>query len=280
MKIDSHHHFWKYDASEYDWIDDSMQRLRRDFLPADLQQEIDFVEVNGVVSVQARQSLTETQWLLDFCADNSFILGVVGWVELCSETVRQQLEKYSSHPKLKAVRHVVQDEPDDEFILRDDFNRGIAQLKDHGMVYDILIFEHQLAPTIQFVDRHAEQLFVLDHVAKPQIGNSLLQPWRTHIRELAKRPNVYCKVSGMVTEANHENWTHEQLLPYWETVLEAFGPQRLMFGSDWPVCLLACEYAHWHQTVKTFASELSSSEQDALFGATAIEAYGLNSPEN
>lgn len=276
MKIDSHHHFWNYSAEEYGWIDDSMEKLRRDFLPADLKQAIDSVGFEGVVSVQARQTTVETQWLLDFAAENEFILGVVGWVELCCSSVSEQLDQFSNHPKLKAVRHVVQDEPDDEFILRDDFNQGVALLKNYGLVYDILIFERQLAASIQFVDRHPGQKFVLDHIAKPQIGKSLMDPWQANIRELAKRPNVTCKVSGMVTEADHENWTPDELRPYWETVLEAFGPDRLMFGSDWPVCLLASGYVRWHETMSEYASELSESEKESLFGGTATEAYGLS----
>lgn len=276
MKIDSHHHFWNYNPEEYGWIDDSMQMLRRDFLPTDLKAAIEAVGIEGVVSVQARQTTVETQWLLDFAAANEFVLGVVGWVELCCSSVNEQLEQFAPHDMLKAVRHVVQDEPDDEFILRDDFNRGVSMLKNHGLIYDILIFERQLAPSIKFVDRHPDQRFVLDHVAKPQIANGLLEPWQNNIHELAKRPHVTCKVSGMVTEADHENWTPEQLRPYWETVLEAFGPDRLMFGSDWPVCLLACEYTRWFETVSDFASELSESEQQALFGGTAAKAYGLN----
>ncbi len=276
MRIDSHHHFWNYSAEEYSWIDDSMQMLRRDFLPAELRQAIDAVGIEGVVSVQARQSTVETQWLLEFADQHSFILGVVGWVELCGASVSEQIEKFASHPKLKAVRHVVQDEPDDEFILRDDLNAGVSLLKDHGLVYDILIFERQLAPSIQFVDRHPNQPFVLDHIAKPQIDQSLLDPWQSNIQELAKRPNVTCKVSGMVTEANHAAWTPDELRPYWDTVLEAFGPERLMFGSHWPVCLLACEYTRWFETVSEFASQLSESEQASLFGGTAAEAYGLD----
>lgn len=276
MKIDSHHHFWNYNPEEYGWIDDSMQMLRRDFLPTDLKAAIEAVGIEGVVSVQARQTTVETQWLLDFAAANEIVLGVVGWVELCCSSVNEQLEQFALHDKLKAVRHVVQDEPDDEFILRDDFNRGVSLLKNHGLIYDILIFERQFAPSIKFVDRHPDQRFVLDHVAKPQIDKAMLEPWQDNIRTLAKRPHVTCKVSGMVTEANHENWTPEQLRPYWETVLEAFGPDRLMFGSDWPVCLLACEYTRWFETVSDFASELSESEQQALFGGTAAKAYGLS----
>lgn len=275
MKIDSHHHLWNYSAEEYGWIDDSMQVLRRDFLPEDIKREIDAVGIDGVVTVQARQSTVETEWLLNFADQHDFIMGVVGWVDLRGSDVSKQLEQFAPHPKLKAVRHVVQDEPDDEFILGEDFNAGISLLKDHGLVYDILIYERQLAPSVKFVDRHPDQPFVLDHIAKPQIDKNLMDPWQDHLREMAKRPHVTCKISGMVTEADHQAWTPQQLLPYLETSLEAFGPERLMFGSDWPVCLLACEYDRWHQIVSDFANHLSENEQASLFGGTAAKAYGL-----
>ncbi len=275
MKIDAHHHFWQYNSEEFGWIDDSLERIRRNFLPADLQTEIQAAGVDGVVSVQARQSLEETQWLLDLASANDFLKGVVGWVPLVDENVHQHLEQFGTNPKFKAVRHVVQAEPDDEFILRKNFSAGISALQKYDLVYDILIFERQLPYAIQFVDRHPDQIFVLDHIAKPRIKENLIEDWATNIRELAKRPNVFCKVSGMVTEADFKSWTPEQLKPYWETVLAAFGPDRLMFGSDWPVCLVACEYERWLGVVGEFAASLSSSEQGSLFGQTAQRVYKL-----
>ena len=275
MKIDAHQHFWKYNAVEYDWIDDAMAVIRRDFLPADLQQEINQAGVDGVVSVQARQIVGETKWLLRVAAENDFIQGVVGWVPLRDTGVGKILKKFAANPKLRAVRHVVQGEPDIRFILRGDFNRGIKLLKQFGLTYDILIHERHLPPTIEFVDRHPDQVFVLDHLAKPRIRDNLMEPWRKNIRELARRENVYCKISGMVTEANYKQWTEDQLKPYMETVLEAFGPKRLMFGSDWPLCLVACPYAHWHEIVSRFTSRLSANDRAWIFGKTAIKAYGL-----
>jgi len=275
MKIDSHQHFWNYDPVEYGWIDESMRALRRDFLPEDLRSEIASAGVDGVVSVQARQNLGETRWLLDLAGQHDFIKGVVGWVELASPTVAAQLEGFASNPKLKAVRHVVQGEPDDNFILREDFNRGIREMKRFNLGYDILIFERHLPQTIQFVDRHPEQVFILDHIAKPRIRENLFEPWAKKIRDLARRPNVYCKVSGMVTEADHANWTEPQLQRYFEVVLETFGPQRLMFGSDWPVCLVACGYSRWHKLVSAWISTLSAAERERIFGGTAIEGYKL-----
>jgi L-fucono-1,5-lactonase len=275
MKIDSHQHFWKYNPVEYGWIDDTMRAIRRDFLPEHLRAEIMAAGVDGVISVQARQNPAETQWLLNLAAEHDFIKGVVGWVELVSPNVGAELERFASNPKLKSVRHVVQGEPDDHFILRSDFNRGIRKLRRFLLAYDILIFERHLPQTIQFVSAHPNQIFVLDHVAKPRIKENIFEPWNKNIRELAKRPNVYCKISGMATEADCSHWTEPQLRRYFDVALEAFGPQRLMFGSDWPVCLVACRYARWHQLVPRWISQLSPDEQNRILGGTAIEAYKL-----
>ena len=275
MIIDSHHHFWNYHPTEFDWIDDSMRAIRRNFLPGDLESTIAPLAIEGVVSVQARQSLEETRWLLELAASHEFIRGVVGWVDLRSDAVSEQLHEFSANPKLKAVRHVVQGEPDDQFILGTEFNRGIVQLKEFGLTYDILILERHLPATIEFVDRHPDQTFVLDHIAKPKISENTLEPWKAYLTELARRPNVYCKVSGMVTEAQFDHWTMEQLRPYWDCVLKAFGPARLMYGSDWPVCLVACQYDRWFQTVQDFASYLSETERQAIFGQNAARAYNL-----
>jgi L-fuconolactonase len=275
MKIDAHHHFWNYDPVEYGWLDDSMKSLRRDFLPEHLRQEIAGAGVDGVISVQARQTVDETRWLLDFADRHDFIKGVVGWMELVSPDVRNDLVCFAANKKLKAVRHVVHGEPDDNFILRTDFNRGVSALREFDLRYDILIFERHLPATIQFVDLHPEQVFILDHIAKPRIKANELSPWRENLRELAKHQNVYCKISGMVTEADFKDWTEAQLRPYFDIALEAFGPRRLMFGSDWPVCLAACGYARWHALVSGWISKLSPDEQACILGGTAVEAYNL-----
>lgn len=272
--IDAHHHFWSYDPVEYGWIDDAMAVIRRDFLPADLRAQIEAVCVDGVISVQARQSLAETAWLMEFAMANDFIRGVVGWVPLVSPSVADDLATVAG-PKLKAVRHVLQGEPDERYMLREDFNRGIDCVGRLGLTYDILIFERHLPQTIEFVDRHEDMVFVLDHIAKPRIREGVLEPWRANIRELARRPNVYCKLSGLVTEADYRAWTPEQLKPYMQTVLDAFGPNRLMFGSDWPVCLVATQYARWLEIVKEFIAPLSPEDQHQVLGGTTIEAYRL-----
>ena len=273
--IDSHHHFWHYDPEEYGWISESMNVLRRDFLPEDLRRETEAAGVEGVVSVQARQTLDETRWLLELAAKYDFIRGVVGWAPLADPDVAGQLERFASVEKLKAVRHVVQDEPDDDFILGEDFNRGVAELRRFGLRYDILIFERHLPQAAAFVDRHPNQVFVLDHLAKPRVRDGAMSPWRENLRELARREHVYCKLSGLVTEADWVRWSPSQLQPYVDVALEAFGPARLMFGSDWPVCLLAAGYSDWVEIVTQMTSVLSPDEQRRVLGETAVEAYDL-----
>lgn len=274
-KIDSHHHFWIYDPVEYEWITDDKAAIRRDFGPTDLQAETAEAGISAVVSVQARQSLDETRALLQHASQYEFIRGVVGWVPLIDANVPDTLAEFSTCEKLVAVRHVLQDEPDENYMLREDFNRGIATLRHLGLVYDILVFERHLPQTIQFVDRHPNQIFVLDHLAKPRVKTREISPWAERIRELAKRPNVYCKISGLATEGDYQSWTEEQLQPYLDVVLDAFGPKRLMFGSDWPVCLLAVRYPDWVAIVDRFCSKLSASEQERIWSGTAKEAYRL-----
>jgi len=275
MRIDAHHHFWAYDPDAYAWISEQMAVIRRDFLPEHLAEELAGAGLGGAVSVQARQSLEETEWLLALAHANEFIRGVVGWVPLIAEHVAATLERFAGNPKLRSVRHVLQDEEDDAYMLRDDFNRGIRALREFGLVYDILIFERHLPQTIEFVDRHPDQPFVLNHCAKPRIREGILSPWRERIRELAERQNVSCKISGLTTEADWTNWQPADLRPYVETVLDAFGPDRTMLGSDWPVCLVATGYTQWFETVSGFLAGLSQSERTAVRGGTAARVYGL-----
>ncbi len=274
-KIDAHHHFWKYDPVEYGWIAEDMQVIRRDFLPEDLKQTIGTVGIDGVVSVQARQTVEETEWLLELARAHEFIRGVVGWMPLVSPSVTADLERFADNRKLKGVRHVLQGEADEHYMLRPDFNAGIDVLRDLALAYDILIFERHLPQAIEFVDRHSDQVFILDHIAKPRIAEHVLSPWRENIATLAERENVYCKISGLVTEADQETWTQDDLEPYLDAVLSAFGPSRLMFGSDWPVCLVASAYEKWYRVVSSFISTLSPSERERILGGTAIEAYKL-----
>jgi L-fuconolactonase len=278
MVVDSHHHFWRYTPAEYGWIDENMAAIRRDFLPADLQQEIAVAGVDAVVSVQARQSVEETRWLLDLATQNPFIAGVVGWVPLVSPTVAADLARFAAHPKLVAIRHVLQDEPDPLFMLSADFQAGIRALRAHNLAYDILIYHRHLAQTTELVDRHPAQSFVIDHMAKPSIKDGTVEPWARGMRELSRRPHVCCKLSGMVTEVGRPHWSLADLRPYLDVVLEAFGPERVLFGSDWPVCLVACGYARWMEIVQELIAPLSPGERAAILGDNARRVYRLRDP--
>ncbi|MEM7559570.1 MAG: amidohydrolase family protein, partial [Planctomycetota bacterium] len=276
MRIDSHHHFWNYSAEEYGWIGEGMEVLRRDFGPGDLQQEIEPAGIDAVISVQARQTVEETRWLLEIANENAMIPAVVGWLPLADASVEPEIEKWSQHAKLKSLRHVVQDEPDDAFILGADFNRGVGLLHKYGLVYDILIFGKHLTNTITFVDQHPNQAFVLDHIAKPTIvASEFDESWKSGLQELARRENVTCKFSGVVTEVRDADWSVETIQPYWDVALEAFGSKRLMYGSDWPVCLLKSGYGRWVDAVKELSSTLSSSEQEDFWGNNAAAAYRI-----
>ncbi len=278
MVIDSHHHFWRFTQEEYGWIPPDWSALRRDFLPTDLAGELASAGVDGVVSVQARQSLAETDWLLDLAARHAFIRGIVGWVPLIAPDLEAHLDRLAAHPaaaRLRSLRHVLQAEADEAYMLRDDFNRGIRVLTRRDLAYDILVLERHLPNTIAFVDRHPRQIFILDHIAKPRIAAGELEPWAKTIRKLARRPNVACKLSGMVTEADVTHWTPERLQPFFDVVLEAFGPARLLFGSDWPVCLAGVPYARWKQVVEHWIAPLSGTERAAILGGNAVEYYGL-----
>ncbi len=281
MKIDAHHHFWHYSREAFGWIDPTQSVLQRDFLPHDLKSEINRAGIDRVITVQARQCLEETHWLLELAAQNNFIAGVVGWVPLISPDIQTHLQTLVANRvanrKLRGVRHVLHDEADDLYMLRPDFNAGIALLKKFDLIYDILIFERHLPQTIQFVDTHPDQIFVVDHLAKPRIKAGAIEPWRSAMKNLSRRPGVYCKLSGAVTEADHHSWTASEIRPYFDTILEYFGPKRILFGSDWPVCLLACSYGRWVQTVKSFLQPLSANEQAAIMGNTAAKVYGLAS---
>lgn len=274
-RIDAHHHLWRYTPADYGWIDDSMSNLRRDFLPNDLVTTMAEADINGAVAVQARQTLEETRWLLDLADTCDAIRGVVGWAPIAGNTLHHSLEEFAARPKLKGLRHIIQGEPDENYILREDFNAGVASLQNTGLVYDILIYERHLPQTIEFVDRHPNQPFVLDHIAKPKIREAILEPWATQIRELARRPNVWCKVSGLVTEADWQNWSPETLRPYLDVVVEAFTPTRIMAGSDWPVCLVAVQYGQWFHLLRNYFAPFSQHEQESVFGATATRVYHL-----
>jgi L-fuconolactonase len=273
--IDAHHHLWRYSPRDYGWITPDMEVLQRNFLAADLESEMRTAGVEGSIVVQARQSMKETQWLLDLADRSSSILGVVGWVPLTASNLPAVLKKLEGSRKLKGVRHVIQDEPNDDFILQEDFNEGITALQSTDLVYDILIHERHLPQTIAFVKRHPSQIFVLDHIAKPRIRDGVMEPWKENLKRLAEYENIFCKLSGMVTEADWATWTLDGLRPYLDAVLDAFGAERLMVGSDWPVCILASTYKQWWSALHEWCSGMSQLQAEEILGGTARRVYKL-----
>jgi L-fuconolactonase len=278
MRIDAHQHFWIYSPPEYEWIDESMDASRRDFLPGDLKPELDHAGFQGCVAVQARQSVEETNWLLQLAEESPFILGVVGWVDLRSTQLRSELEVFAKQPKLVGVRHIAQSEPDERFLLQPEFLRGVSLLEEYDLAYDILIYPKHLPVAVEFVRKFPRQQFVLDHLAKPRIREQAIHPWAEGIRELAVFPNVYCKMSGLVTEAHWKDWKLEDLTPYLEVALESFGPERLMIGSDWPVCTVAAPYSRTVNAVVQYLSQPGEDVREKVLGANAQKFYKLRVP--
>ncbi|GAC1301006.1 MAG: amidohydrolase family protein [Mucilaginibacter sp.] len=275
-KIDSHQHFWKFDPVRDSWIDDTMSAIRGDFMPGDLKPILKKFEIDGCVAVQADQSETETEFLLNLAEENDFIKGVVGWVDLRDGAVGKRLAYFSRFKKLKGFRHVLQGETDRALMLSPQFAKGISALKRHDFTYDILIFPDQLGYTHQFVKTFGGHRFVIDHIAKPDIKNKNIDRWANGMRAIARHENVWCKVSGMITEADWQNWVLSDFEPYLDVVFEAFGPKRVMFGSDWPVCNVAGGYKQMLSVVKNYTSKLSENEQARFWGLNAIEFYKLN----
>ncbi len=273
-RIDAHHHLWKYDAQEFAWITDEMAAIRRDFQGENLRIAMRTANVDAAIAVQARQSIEETEWLLDCAKKTPEIAGVVGWLPLAAENFPVLLSNLAN-TRLVGLRHIAQAEPDG-FLDAPEFNRGITHLTASGLAYDLLIYERQLPEAIRFVDRHSQQRFVLDHAAKPRIAAGELEPWASNLRELALRPNVFCKLSGMVTEANWSVWNLDTLRPYLDVCAEAFGASRLLAGSDWPVCLLATSYAQWWQTLDAYFAAFSMEEQQKIFSENAAGFYGIH----
>ncbi|MDI1337219.1 MAG: amidohydrolase family protein [Lacunisphaera sp.] len=274
MKIDAHHHFWRYTPEEFGWISDDLGALRRNFYPADLAPVLAAANVDGTVVVQARQMLEETMQLLEHSHRHAFIKGVVGWVPLTDPKIPNLLDELREEKKLKGVRHVLQDEPD-AYLAEPAFNAGLRAVAAHGLSYDLLVKAPQLPAAIALVDRHPNLAFVLDHLAKPVITGRPPAEWRRDLAELARRPNVCCKFSGVVTEVLGLEWTPELLWPYFDVVLTAFGADRLMFGSDWPVCLVATEYSRWDRFVESCVTGLAPPERKAILGDTAAKFYRL-----
>jgi L-fuconolactonase len=274
MRIDSHQHFWHFNPVRDAWITDAMSVLRRDYLPRDLAPELEAHGIDATVAVQADQSEDETHFLLDLAGRHAFIAGVVGWVDLLARNLAQRLEYFSRFDKLRGFRHIVQGE-EDNFLLREDFRRGVAQLAEFGFTYDILIYARQLPAAVEFAAKLPDLPLVIDHIAKPDLAAREIDAWERHMRRLAENPSTMCKLSGMITEADWRNWNAATFRPYLEIAWDAFGPARLMFGSDWPVCLLAGSYAQVKQVVQDFLCGRPAAEQEAVFGDNAARFYGL-----
>lgn len=275
LRIDSHQHFWKFDPVRDSWIDESMNVIRRDFLPVDLQPLLLENNFDGCVVVQSDQTEAENSFQLLNASQHDFVKGVVGWVDFQAEDIHERLSYYSQFEKIKGFRHILQGEKQRDFMLRPAFKKGIAALQNFGFTYDILIFPDQLEYAKEFIKLFPNQQFVIDHLAKPFIRDKNIDAWKRDIEAIAKFENVCCKVSGMVTEASWMNWETSDLRPYLDVVTEAFGVGRLMFGSDWPVCLVAASYNEVVNVVKEYFSSLSKNEQDAFFGGNAARFYNL-----
>jgi L-fuconolactonase len=277
VRLDSHQHFWRYNPAQYAWMTEQMQVLRRDYLPGELEPLLDSIGFDGSIAVQARQMIEETEWLLQLADIHERVKGVVGWVDLRSPKLRQQLERLGSHPKLVGVRHVVQDEPDDEFMLRPEFREGIGQLREFDLTYDLLLFPRHLPVASKLVAEFPDQPFVLDHIAKPPIRDGQISPWREDLRQLAEFPNVCCKLSGMVTEANWKQWQPGDFQRYLDVVFDCFGPDRLMIGSDWPVCTLSGDYASTMRIVMEYLDQLTLPVRAGVLGENCARFYGVGS---
>jgi len=279
MRLDSHQHFWHYSPSEHTWMTELMAALKRDFLPEDLEPLLHGIHFDGSVAVQARQNLEETRWLLELAQQYPFIKGVVGWVDLRSKQLPGQLERFARDPRLVGVRHLVHDEPDDGFMMRPEFRRGISQLRDFDLTYDLLLFPKHLTAAARLVEEFPQQLFVLDHIAKPKIAEGLISPWQDDLRQLAKFPNVFCKLSGMATEARWKQWQPGDFHRYMDIVFDAFGCRRIMIGSDWPVCALSGEYQPVMKIVVDYVQQFPAEDQAAILGGNCARFYQIDCQE-
>ncbi len=274
MIVDSHQHFWKYNPIKDSWIDSSMKILQSDFFPQDLKPILETNNIDGCIAVQADQSEEETKFLLSLAENNEFIKGVVGWVDLRANNIDKRLSYFSSFQKFKGVRHIIQNEAED-FVLNRDFQYGISRLEKFNLTYDILVYPNQLSNTILFVSNFPNQTFILNHIGKPNIKNKELDTWKEHIIHLSTFKNVYCKISGLVTEAHWSQWEYDEFIPYLDVVFNSFGTDRILFGSDWPVCLLAAKYEDVFQIINNYISSFSEKDKYKIYGENAIKIYSL-----
>jgi L-fucono-1,5-lactonase len=275
MRIDAHHHLWKFDPVRDSWITDDMAAIQNDFLPSDFKPVLQRNGIDGSVVVQTNQSEAENELLLNYANANDFIKGIVGWTDLQSRNVEERLGAYAELKKIKGFRHVLQGEADRSLMLKSAFKNGISKLARHGFTYDILIFADQLQYISEFVSGFSNQKFVIDHIAKPGIKNREINRWKKDIKDSAKHENVWCKISGMVTESDWKNWEQQDFVPYLDAIVEAFGTKRIMYGSDWPVCLLAASYEKVLGIVEEYFAPFSENERRLFFGRNATEFYNL-----
>ena len=275
MKLDTHQHFWHFDPKRHAWIDDRMRTIQRDFMPEDVKEQLDRFDFEGCIAVQVDQTEEETHFLLRLAREHTFVKGVVGWVDLMDNQIEARLAAWAQHERLCGFRHIVQGEADVNFLLNDAFVRGVKALKRHNLTYDVLIYPHQLGAALEFVRRVPDQKLVIDHLAKPYIKDGYIDGWAVLMKEIARYPHVYCKVSGMITEAAWNSWSPEDVAPYLDVVFEAFGVERLMYGSDWPVCLVAGSYGDVYGLVDQYTDGLSETERARLFGRNGKAFYGI-----
>lgn len=275
MIIDAHQHFWRYNQERHAWITDDMAAIRKDFLPKELEQIYRHNDIDGCVAVQVDQTEAENEFFLAFARLYPFIKGIVGWVDLQDEKLKGRLDYYKTEKAIKGFRHIVQGESDPNFLLGQDFCRGIAMLDSYNFTYDILVYHYQLVQVERFVSKFPNQNLIIDHIAKPNIKSGEIDQWSKYMKAIAKHENVYCKLSGMVTEADFNNWTYDQIVPYIDVVLESFGPSRVVYGSDWPVCLVAASYEEQYNVVHKAIERLSPAEKKAILGENAIRFYHL-----
>jgi L-fuconolactonase len=273
--IDTHVHFWQFDPIRDSWIDDEMAILRQDYLPNDLIKELKVNEVQGCIAVQADQSITETEFLLDLAQQNTFIKGIVGWIDLKSPNLDEQLVMYAKQPIIKGWRHIVQVESTD-FLLQQDFIEGIKSLKQHNYTYDILVKHHQLPEVIEFLNKVEDQPFIIDHCAKPDLKNKEIEDWAKNIHIIAQQKHVFCKLSGLLTECDWANWDEKTIFNCLDVIFESFGPERVLFGSDWPVLLLVSNYTNWINLLKKYTKDFTAAQKQSIFNDNAIKFYNIN----
>ena len=275
MRIDAHQHFWKYSPIAHEWMDESMKVIRKDFSPTDLAKELHALKIDGTVAVQVDETETETQYLLDLAAEHDLIKGVVGWIDLKSTHAIERMHYWKKYSGLKGFRCIMQGQPDEAYITNKEFIANVKKLSSVDYTYDLLVYHHQFSSLIKFVDKLPDNRMILDHIGKPDIKNRNIKDWQANIKTLAQHPGIYCKLSGMITEADYKHWTYDDLKPYLEIAAEYFGVDRICFGTDWPVCLVAGSYQQVYQVVQKFSTQLTKDQQDKLFGANTIKFYKI-----